>query len=65
MINPQFLVNSKGKETSVLLTVKDFELLVEAYEDLQDLKAYKKVKAKPNVIIDWEVAKKELKFANP
>ena len=63
-MSTQYFTNAKGEPTSVLISMKDFKKLVEAYEDLEDLKAYDAAKAKPDEYISWEDAKKELKLAN-
>ncbi|HEX8332760.1 MAG TPA: hypothetical protein VF622_09055 [Segetibacter sp.] len=46
MINPQFITNLKGEKKSVVLPVKDFKKLIEAYEELEDIRLYDKVKKK-------------------
>ena len=35
-INPQYLVDDKGEKTAVLLTIKEFQLLLQRLEDLED-----------------------------
>ncbi len=35
-INPQYLVDDKGEKTAVLLTIKEFQLLMQRLEDLED-----------------------------
>ena len=35
-INPQFLVDEKGKTKSVLLSVSDYDKLIQHLEDLKD-----------------------------
>jgi hypothetical protein len=60
-INPKFIMNVKGKQTGVVLTVKEFNELIEAYEDLQDIAAYEKAKALGSDTVSWEQAKSELR----
>ena len=60
-INPKYIMNVKGKQTGVVLTVKEFNELIEAYEDLQDIAAYEKAKALGSDTISWEQAKAELR----
>ena len=62
-MSTQYVTNDKGVP-SVIISMKDFKKLVEAYEDLEDLKAYDAAKAQPDEYISWEDAKKELKLAN-
>ncbi len=35
-INPQYLVDDKGEKTAALLTIKEFQLLMQRLEDLED-----------------------------
>ena len=62
-MSTQYVTNDKGVP-SVIISMKDFKKLVEAYEDLEDLKAYDAAKAQTDEYISWEDAKKELKLAN-
>ncbi|MDE0483333.1 MAG: hypothetical protein OXI67_12200 [Candidatus Poribacteria bacterium] len=36
-INPQYLVNDKGEKTAALLSIKEFQLLMQRLEDLEDI----------------------------
>lgn len=36
-INPQFLVDDKGEKTAALLTITEFQLLMQRLEDLEDI----------------------------
>lgn len=36
-INPQFLVDDKGEKTAALLTIKEFQLLMQRLKDLEDI----------------------------
>lgn len=35
--NPQYLVNDKGEKTAALLPIKEFQLLIQRLEDLEDI----------------------------
>ena len=35
-INPQYLFNDKGEKTAALLSIKEFQLLMQHLEDLED-----------------------------
>ncbi len=35
-INPQYLFNDKGEKTGALLSIKEFQLLMQYLEDLED-----------------------------
>ena len=36
-INPQYLVDDKGQKTSVLLSIKEYQHLMQCREDLEDI----------------------------
>ena len=36
-INPKYLVNTKGRKTAVVLSMKEYRLLIEHLEDLEDI----------------------------
>ena len=37
LINPQYLVDNKGQKTSVLLSIKEYQHLMQRLEDLEDM----------------------------
>jgi PHD/YefM family antitoxin component YafN of YafNO toxin-antitoxin module len=41
---PQFVIDTSGKKTGVLLSMKDYEKIIEELEELDDIKAYDKAK---------------------
>lgn len=43
---PLFVTDKKGRQTGVLLSLKDYNKLKEMAEDLADIKAYDKAKSK-------------------
>ena len=43
-INPQYIIDSTGKKSMVILPVKEFETIMEALEDLEDVRMYDKAK---------------------
>ena len=60
-INPRYIINSEGNQTDVVLTVQEFNELVEGYEDSEDIAAYEKAKSLGSETISWEQAKSELR----
>ena len=57
----QFLVDAKGRRVAVVLSMKEYEELVEAAEQIEDirhLEEAKKVRGKP---IPWEQVKAKLR----
>ena len=45
-MSPQVIINKKGKQTGVILSLKDYNRLREMAEDLADIKAFDKAKAR-------------------
>ena len=37
---PQYITDDKGNKLSVVIPVKDYEMLIEAMEDLEDVRLY-------------------------
>jgi hypothetical protein len=44
-MSPQIITNKKGKQTGVILSLRDYSRLKEMAEELADIKAYDKAKA--------------------
>jgi hypothetical protein len=53
-LKPQYITDAKGNKLSVILTVKDFQALIEEFEDLYDQRLYDEAKAdnEPSIPID-------------
>ena len=58
-LNPQFVVDDKQAKTGVLLSVADWDHIVEALEELDDLRAYDEAKASPSEVVPFDQAVKE------
>ena len=43
-LHPQFIKNSKGKKSWVILTVKEFDRIIEELEDIDDVRLYDEAK---------------------
>ena len=43
-LNPQFLMDKKGKKLAVQLSVKEYEYLIDELEMKEDIALYRKVK---------------------
>ncbi len=62
-IHPQFITDDKGKKISVILSLKEFNAIIEELEELEDIKLYDKGKkdTKPGTPIDEAFNKIEKK----
>ena len=43
-VHPQYINDSNGKKSMVILTVKEFETIMEELEDLEDVRLYNQAK---------------------
>lgn len=59
-IKPQFITDSTGKKTSVVLSMKDFKAIVEELEELEDIKLYDEAKKGKQEFIDADEAFREI-----
>lgn len=53
-LTPQFLTDEKGKRTSVVIPLKQFEALLEELEELEDIRIYDIAKARNDEFIPLE-----------
>lgn len=62
-LNPQFVMDKKGRRMAVQLSVKEYEYLIDELEMKEDIALYEKVKAdtKENYISLTEYLKKRKK----
>lgn len=47
-LTPQYITDSSEKKSMVILPVKEFESIIEALEDLEDVRLYDKAKKEDN-----------------
>ena len=59
-IKPQYITDAKGNKLSVILPIKDFNMLIEELEDLYDQRLYDEAKADNEPSIPLEEAFKML-----
>ncbi len=52
----QFLTNEKGERIAVVIGIEEYERLIEAVEDAEDVRAYDEVKASDEAPIPLEQA---------
>ncbi len=59
-MKPQYITNDKGKKVSVVLSLKEYEHIVEQLEELADIRAYDAAKSVSEPSIPMKRAFKEL-----
>ncbi len=57
-LKEQYIVDEKGKPTSVVITKKNFDRLVEYVEELEDIAAYDKAKHEKLRAVSWAGVKR-------
>jgi len=52
--NPQYITDQSGKKISVVLTIKDYEAILQELEELEDIRLYDESKKsnEPSISID-------------
>ena len=60
---PQFIVDEKGNRTGVILDIQSYQELLEAAEELDDVRAYDAAEAEGGEYIPLEQAIKEIEDA--
>lgn len=57
----QYLVNEQGQRTAVVLSIREYEELMDAAEQLDDIRHLEKGKAVAGEAVPWEQVKAELR----
>ena len=57
-IKEQYIINDKGQPTSVIITKKNYDRLVEYIEELEDIAAYDKAKHERSKAVPWDKVKR-------
>jgi PHD/YefM family antitoxin component YafN of YafNO toxin-antitoxin module len=52
----QFVVNDRGEKVAVMISVEEYEKILEQLEDLEDIRAYDEAKAAGDAAIPLEQA---------
>lgn len=58
----QYITDTTGKKVSVILPIKDYEKIMDELEELEDIKAYDRVKARKSEPVPFEQAVKEIEL---
>ncbi len=60
MFQQKYITDEKGRKISVVVPVKEYKKLIEAYEELEDIKAYDSAKSKKSDPVDAATAFEEI-----
>jgi hypothetical protein len=58
----QFITDTTGKTLSVILPIKDYQKMIDDLEELEDIKAYDRAKARKSEPVPFKQAVKELEL---
>lgn len=58
----QYLLNEAGKKVGVILPIEKYQALSEAWEELEDIRAYEEAMATPDEAIPFEQAIREIEL---
>ncbi len=59
-LNPQYLIDKERKPKAVLLSIEEWERIVEDLEELDDIRAYDAAKTGPLDAVPFEQAVREI-----
>ncbi len=60
-IHPQFVVDHKNRKKSVIIPYATWKRMLEAMEDIENIRAYEKAKAEPGEFVPFEEAVRQIK----
>lgn len=58
----QYITDTKGKKMSVILPIREYEKIIEALEELEDIKAYDRAKSRKSEPIPFDQAVEEIEL---
>lgn len=62
VMKTQYITDTTGKKVSVILPIKDYEKIMDELEELEDIKAYDRAKARKSEVVPFEQAIKEIEL---
>jgi len=60
-MHPEYVVDEKAKKKAVLVSFDEWQQLMEAIEELDDIRAYDKAKKEPDDLLPFEEAVRQIK----
>ena len=61
---PRYITHEKGERIEVVLDLEDYQELLNALEELEDIRAYNETVARGDEFVDFEEAVKEIEESN-
>ena len=63
-LHPEFVVDEKARKKAVLIPLSDWKRLMDALEELEDIRAYDKAKSRAEPVVPFEEAVRQIKAKN-
>ncbi len=63
-IHSKFVVDDNSKKKAVIVTLQEWERLMDDLSELEDIRAYDQAKAKKETVIPFETAVREIRARN-
>lgn len=60
-VHPEFVVDRRARKKAVLVSLSEWQRLMEAIEELEDIRAYDRAKARREPAIPFEEAVRQIK----
>jgi hypothetical protein len=60
-LHPEYVVDEKARKKSVLISIAEWQQLLEAIEELDDIRAYDQAKKEPGDLVPFEEAVRQIK----
>ena len=60
-VHPEFVVDNKARKKAVLVSFAEWQRLMEAVEELDDIRAYDKAKGEPDACEPFEEAVRQIR----
>ena len=61
IFHPEFVIDEDKRKKAVIITIKEWEEIIEDLEELEDIRAYDKTKSEPQDSIPFEQAVNEIR----
>jgi PHD/YefM family antitoxin component YafN of YafNO toxin-antitoxin module len=61
MISPEYIIDQRAKKKAVVVPMAEWQRLMDELEELEDIRAYDKTKARPERVMPFEDAVREIR----
>ena len=61
ILHPEYVVDEKARKKAVLVSIVEWQSIMESIEELEDIRTYDKAKAQSDTVIPFEEAVRQIK----